>query len=80
MSPLGVLGQKESPGVSPKELSDHQILSVFFDFSSHCILQSQHHKSMSPLSVLGQKEDPDVSPKEPSDHKILLRFFDFAKA
>jgi len=33
MSPLNVLGQKEGPDVSPKEPSDHKILSGFFDFA-----------------------------------------------
>ena len=66
--------------MSPREPSNHDILSGFLDFSSHQNLRRQHHKSTSPLGVLGQKEGPTVSPKEPSNHKIVSGFFDVAKA
>ena len=80
MSPLGVLGQKESPDASPKEPSDSKIILGLFDFakSAHFIrpthkINVSHQGSWTPRRP---QDGPEMSPKEPVDLKILSVFLD----
>ena len=63
MSPLGVLGQKESPDASPKEPSNRKIILGFFDFAKPAHFIRPTHKSTSPLGVLGHQENLKMAPR-----------------
>ena len=62
MSPLGVLGQKESPDAFPKEPSNRKIILGFFDFAKPLHFITPTHKSTSPLGVLGHQENLKKAP------------------
>ena len=58
MSPLGVLGQKEGPNVSPKRPSNQKILLGFFDFAKALHFIRPTHTSTSLLLFLDTKKAP----------------------